>query len=284
MGRGEIFRVKRSGAKYQSSWIKRVHWKLKGNRTVLKSNFSRMVIQDEKDRRALYFVKDSGRNVLESAMDRKDPDHLKLLYSRAMFATHLFHPAPETSLLVGLGGGSMPRFIQSRIPEMWLDIVEIDPAIEMVARQYFFWSPAPKTRLFITDAEEFMVGQKERYDVIYMDAYLKPATETDSLGVPLGLKTRRFRKDLRDSLRKNGIIAFNLNRSEHLEEDLDIYSEGYAGRVLLNVPSRENRVLLVFRDGPVPDLELVRSRARRLDLTGFAHFSMEEIVDWIEEI
>ncbi|HYS75836.1 MAG TPA: hypothetical protein VEM38_07085, partial [Burkholderiales bacterium] len=58
-----------------------------------------------------------GGNAIQSAMRLAAPDRIELDYVRAMMAFLLFHPDPRDVLLVGLGGGSMARFIHQRMPQ-----------------------------------------------------------------------------------------------------------------------------------------------------------------------
>jgi spermidine synthase len=243
-----------------------------------------MVIQDEDKRRALYFVKDSGQNVLESAMNLKNPELLELSYSRVMFVSHLYNMHIRSALLVGLGGGSMPRFIESAFPDVKLDIVEIDPVMKKVARDFFQWSPGKNTNLFIEDIYNFLPRVKNRYDVIYMDAYLKPAESTDSLGVPLRLKSEAFYRNLREALKPDGIVAFNLNNSVHLREDIAGTCPYFSSVRLFPVPTRENRVLFAFRDQTSVTEADLRARARKLDEARFTPYSMESLIKGMQVI
>src|SRR5437879_12866751 len=70
-----------------------------------------------------------GGNAIQSAMRLSAPDRIELDYVRAMMAFLLFHPDPHDVLLVGLGGGSMARFIHQRMPQTRVTVVEIDPGV-----------------------------------------------------------------------------------------------------------------------------------------------------------
>ena len=57
-----------------------------------------------------------GGEAIQSAMRLSAPDRLELAYTRAMMAFLLFAPAPRDILMVGLGGGSIARFVYERLP------------------------------------------------------------------------------------------------------------------------------------------------------------------------
>jgi len=78
-----------------------------------------------------------GGDAIQSAMRLNAPDAIELDYVRAMMAFLLFCPRPRDVLMVGLGGGSMARFIHQRMPATRLAVVEINPGVVTVARKYF---------------------------------------------------------------------------------------------------------------------------------------------------
>ncbi len=60
------------------------------------------------------------------------------------------------------------------LPNAQLDIVEIDPAVDRVARKYFGFKPAAKTRVFVEDGRVFVKRagrQKPNYDLVMLDAF-----------------------------------------------------------------------------------------------------------------
>ena len=62
---------------------------------------------DDGKSRSLHF----GTPARQSSMALDAPDRLQLPYTQAMMAFLLFQPQPEAVLMVGLGGGSMAKFL-----------------------------------------------------------------------------------------------------------------------------------------------------------------------------
>ena len=58
-----------------------------------------------------------GSDTVQSSMKLDDPYELVLSYTRAMMAFLLFRPRPEHVLMIGLGGGSLPKFVHSICPK-----------------------------------------------------------------------------------------------------------------------------------------------------------------------
>jgi hypothetical protein len=44
---------------------------------------------------------------------------------------------PRSALLVGLGAGSLAKFIYRYLPDCRITVVEINPQVEFIARQFF---------------------------------------------------------------------------------------------------------------------------------------------------
>jgi spermidine synthase len=192
-----------------------------------KSKYSHLKISRENNTRTLWFVRDSGEEVVESMVDLDRPHDLLVEYTRFMFTSYLFRPAPERVLIVGLGGGSMIHFLNRYDRKVKVDVVEIDPAIVQIAAQYFGVRSGGRLNITTGDGFEYLKNTKSLYDVIYMDAFLKPSRETDDTGAPVRLKTVRFYEDVRKKLNPDGVVVFNLNPHTGLDEDVKTIREAF---------------------------------------------------------
>lgn len=243
-----------------------------------RSEFSHIRIRDQGSRRTLYFVRDSGQEVVETSIDVKTPQFLQIQYTRLMFVSLLYRPEPEGCLIVGLGGGAMVRFLNHFFPQVRVDVVEIDPVIVAIARQYFGTEPRPGTRIVTTDGLAYLRQTSERYDVIYMDAFLKPGGDTDSTGVPLRLKTVAFLKGLHQRLRPGGLVVFNINASTETAADLATIRSAFPAVDVYRVSGTGTVVAVAaLRDRMPADGEL-RERARALDRRRDHGFSFEQLL------
>jgi spermidine synthase len=67
------------------------------------------------------------------------PWSLELEYTREMMAGMLLQTGlwPRHALLIGLGAGSLAKFIYRYLPDCRITVVEINPQVAFVARQYF---------------------------------------------------------------------------------------------------------------------------------------------------
>src|SRR5512147_2347829 len=77
-----------------------------------------------------------GSDTIQSAMRIARPDDLELSYTRCMLAFLLFVPMPLHVLMIGLGGGSLAKYVLSRMPLTRVTAVEINPQVIAAARQF----------------------------------------------------------------------------------------------------------------------------------------------------
>lgn len=244
----------------------------------VRSELSHIRIRDRGSLRTLYFVRDSGEEVIETSMDLRAPHVLQVLYTRYMFVSLLYRPQQSASLIVGLGGGAMVRFLNHFFPQVRVDAVEIDPVIVSIARQYFGTGVGPATRIFTEDGFEYLRRTSERYDVIYLDAFLKPSEQTDATGVPLRLKTVAFLRGLHQQLRPGGLVVFNLNYSNETPEDIENIRAAFPSVDVFRVPGSANVVVVGSLAERKPSDGELRDRGRELDRRRDHGFSFERFV------
>lgn len=255
----------------------------RGDRARVRSHFSEMLIRDEGRHRMLFFLQKNGQRALESSMDRENPDLLVLSYSRMMMACHIIAPDIQRCLILGLGGGSMVKFLNRFFPGIQVDVVEIDPQVEAVAREYFALPSHPNTRIFLEDAHAFLERSGDVYDVIHVDAFLKVADDTDTMGIPLRLKTDVFYGRLQKHLSADGLAVFNMNHSRHTEEDVRIISSLFPSAYRFAVPGWKNVVLIASMNPRRLTSSELEKKATHLDAMGIPGLSFREMVGRLVE-
>jgi spermidine synthase len=248
----------------------------------VKSDFSRIVVRKEGNVRSLVFVHDDGEEGLESELDLSQPHRLLLQYSRYMFTSYLFRSKPQQVLLVGLGGGSMVHFLKHYEPELRVDVVEIDPAVVTIADVYFGVRSGGKVKILLQDAFKYLTTTKERYDVIYMDAFLKPSAQTDISGVPLRLKTVQFLKDVQKRLQPDGLVVFNVHVYDDTKETLATIRQAFPQVYVFPVSHRLSLVVVGSLAKERAKLSDLRLRAKELDRRFQTNFSFQELLKDLE--
>ena len=118
-------------------------------------------------RRYLASLSDNGLVTQQSAMSLMHPERLIFAYERVMALAIAVAPQPRTALLLGLGGGTMMRFLSAYFPNCALTVVEHDPAIIALARRHFHVDRP----IELADAVEFVATAQRRFDAIFVDTY-----------------------------------------------------------------------------------------------------------------
>ena len=187
--------------------------------------------------RTLYF----GTRAAQSSMLLYAPSVLALEYTRCMLAALLFQPRPQNILLVGLGGGSLVRFLLDHFPQANIVCVESRPSILELARRYFFLPDRPQLQVHIGDGAAFLRDcATGRFDLLLVDAF-------DSEGVHESVCSSSFYADCRRALTGSGALSTNLwtTPGAPLQRILGHMQQGFGGQILrLPVEKRANLIAL----------------------------------------
>lgn len=202
-----------------------------------------------------------GGDAIQSAIRLARPDELALDYTRAMMAFLLFQPLPREVLMIGLGGGSMARYIHQRMPRTRTTVVEINAKVLAAARSLFHF-PADDARLQVEIAcgADYLAGHAESADVLLVDGF-------DDGRQPAALCTQEFYDAACAALRAGGVMAVNFMAEE---KKLDVYlqriANSFGGQlVCLSAADRVNLIAFAFKRHP-PQLawSQLQTRARQL--------------------
>ncbi len=160
--------------------------------------YHRIRIEEDDEARYMYFDR-----TLQSAMTLKDPTALRLIYSRYTSLGFTFRADAKKMLLIGLGGGSIPKKLNKEFPNMEIDAVELDPEVIKLAKDHFNVKESKQLRLHAQDGRLFLTRTQNQYDIIMLDAYF-----TDAM--PFHLATKQFFELAQKKLTPNGIVVANL--------------------------------------------------------------------------
>jgi spermidine synthase len=245
----------------------------------VQSPYSHIRVYDSDGRRAIYFGGDEGSRVVETLMDLRQPHVLQHAYSHVAMAAFLYRPRPAACLLVGLGGGAMVRFINQHFPGVRLDVVEIDAAMVVVARDFFGTTDGPRTRILVADGRDYLARASERYDLVLIDAHLHPSEKTDAMGHPLSLKSEEFYRSIHRRLSPGGIVMFNILGGPDSQLYIDSIRRAFAATDLYRPRGTGNLILFASAQEPLAGEAELRQRARDLDRGGTYGFSFERLLD-----
>ena len=241
------------------------------------STFSRIRVRRDGDVRALTFVRDNGQEAVQSRIDLSAPHALVAPYARSMFASYLYQPQPRRVLIVGLGGGAMVRFLTHHEPHVHVDALEIDPAVVRIADQYFGVRTGGNVRVHTVDAVAFVESTTDRYDLILMDAFLRPSSDTDTTGVPTRLKTLEFLGRLKQALAPGGVVAFNVNEHSTMADDIAAVTTAFGKVAVYGSPPSDNKVVIAAA-GAMPSDDELRGRLAGVEARFGGALSLAEVL------
>lgn len=224
-----------------------------------RSLYRNILVREQGDRRCLIFtVSRSDRN--QSCIDLSEPDRLVFPYARMMFSGLLLNPEPERILMVGLGGGSLPRVFAQLFPDAEQDLVEIDAAVVRVAEEFFAFEPTERMKVHVRDARVFVkraLDRGLRYDYVMLDAFTGDY-------IPEHLLTKEFLEEVKGLLTPGGVLVANTFSSSRLyHHESATYDAVYRNVAELKLPITLNRILIGY-EGEWPDQATLLERAEAL--------------------
>lgn len=142
-------------------------------------------------------------SLIQSVMLRDDPNELVLDYTRTMMGCLLLNPAPAHALMIGLGGGSIPKYCHAHLPGTDITVVEINPDVIALRNDFVIPADDERFRILCADGAAFVKEPPQRYDWIMVDGY-------DGQGLPEALCTRSFYQRCKAALTDAGLLILNL--------------------------------------------------------------------------
>jgi len=140
-------------------------------RIVHREHWNNLLVEiiDNGDTRSLFF----GGDVLQSSMSLSHPNRLTLSYTHCMMASLLINDHPERVLVIGVGAGSLVRFLHSHLPTCRIDGIDNAPHIIKLAHGYFSLPEDERLTLFDRDGFDYLqqLPEPRGYDLILVDAF-----------------------------------------------------------------------------------------------------------------
>lgn len=194
----------------------------------------------------------------QTCQDVKHPDRIVMNYPQMMLGALFVKPEPKSVLIVGLGGGTIPRALRELVPQVRIDVVEIDPAVVKVARRYFDLGDSSAMNVIEADGRvqvKRALREQKRYDLIMLDAF-------DHEYIPEHLLTQEFLQEVKALLAPDGVLAANTFSSSRLyDHESTTYASVFPQFFNLK---RENRVIIAA-NGPLPTDEQLEANSERFE-------------------
>jgi spermidine synthase len=187
-----------------------------------------------------------GSDWIQGAMRIARPFALELDYTREMMMPLLLREDtwPRRVLIIGLGAASVLKFLWRHRPQARFTVVEIDPQVEFVARQYFKFPDDPdRIHLHIGDGADYVVSTNKSFDLILVDGF-------DAKARAGRLDTLPFYLDCRRCLSKDGLLCVNLlSRRKDFSKSIARLTDAFDQRALA-MPSCDSGNAIVIAANP----------------------------------
>lgn len=212
--------------------------------------------------RSLHF----GSSSRQSAMAVDDPETLQLAYAKAMTAWRLFKDQLDDVLLIGLGGGSLARYILYHYPESKVTAVEYRASVVRVARSHFGLPLDNRLKIVTGDGGAFIKQQaqdkEQLYSLMIIDAF-------DVDGLADSVASIAFFDACKKLLKHDGMLLINLWESQrNVTPVVFEWLERIFNDKVLKLPVRKRGNIIVMGFNPeVPrmDWQTIKRKAVALE-------------------
>ncbi|MBL1319761.1 MAG: spermidine synthase [Methylophaga sp.] len=186
-------------------------------------------VVDLGDTRSMHF----GTLPRQSSMSLQTPHTLELTYTQAMMACLIINPNPKRILVVGLGGGSLIKFLLYHFPECHIDVIEYRQDV-IDAAQTYFNVPKNDPRITIHHDDGYLFVQQcyfqddAQYDLLLVDAY-------DHIGMAASVGVQAFFDACAGLLSSTGVMSINLWGSDHhlFNQSMTRINNSFDGRTMV---------------------------------------------------
>ncbi|ASA58321.1 spermidine synthase [Vibrio gazogenes] len=230
-----------------------------------KSLYRDIAVVEKNGLRCLVFALVKGDSV-QTCQYQDEHDHrLVYSYSQMVMGGLLMNPHPQRILLIGLGGASIPNVLTQLYPDAELDVVELDPGVVKVARDYFHFKETPHTSVAVADGRVFVkraILRKKKYDFIILDAFTGDY-------IPEHLMTREYLQEVQRLMTEDGVLVANTWSSSQLyAHESETYRQVFGPFFNFKMKQEQNygnRIIIVGNGKqPLPSPQVMRERAKPL--------------------
>jgi len=176
---------------------------------------------------------------IQSAMFEDGDNDLLIQYTKYFRLGDHFVPNLKKALMIGGAAYSYPKDFLAKHDTATLGVVEIDPGLTTLAKQYFNLKDDPRLTIYHEDGRAFLNTTKNKYDTIYIDAF-------NSLFVPYQLTTKEAVQKMYDLLNPDGAVLVNIvasfegEKSDFLRAELATYKSIFPQVYLFDVRSLDD--------------------------------------------
>lgn len=176
---------------------------------------------------------------------------------------------PSSILIIGGGAFTLPTAILNRFDDVTVDVVEIDPLLPDIAKEYFDLPDDPRLSIFTQDGREYVSSSTKKYDLIILDAF-------SGYSIPDHLITVEAAREYEKLLTPHGVMGINFISAYHsYKQSLTyqlhaVFSDAFATVEIfpcdpyMSTPYEQNLILLASKNIDMPRLDYFQATAIEL--------------------
>lgn len=197
---------------------------------------------------------------VQSEMLCDAPCELVVPYTRTMMGFLLFEPQPANIVIIGLGGGSIPKYCYSYLAHSSVIVTEINPHVVALRDVFRIPPDDERFRVFCEDGASFVRRAADCIDVLLVDGF-------DDNGQAAQLCTQSFYDDCARSLSPDGLLVVNLVIEDpFLERSLTRIRRAFKSAVCVESEDGANRVVFASNAAVLEtSFEQLRTRLAELE-------------------
>lgn len=216
---------------------------------------------------------------VQGAMRIAQPWDLVLEYTQVMMAALLLREAksPCRLLLIGLGTGSLTKFLYRHCPQAHLTVVEISPRVVAAAREHFELPDDPtRLNIVVGDGIDFVQLAGTPYDLILVDGF-------NEFAHPGDLNTQPFYQNCRLRLSDQGLLVVNLIGLSHNYKGGYAYIESaFEGRAVRFPKCKSGNTIAIAATGDEVKLTLAEMKERAKAFEARTGLDLQPMLDKLE--
>jgi len=177
-------------------------------------------------------------------------DSFELAYEYTKYYTlyTLFNKNPAKAFIIGGGAYSIPAILLRELPDIHIDVAEIEPELFSLAQTYFSLPITDRLTNHIQDGRQFLTKNIQEYDFILSDVYYS------FFSIPVHFTTKEFFALAKERLSENGIFIGNFAGTLDQSSPSFLFSEIRTFRSIfpnsyffaVNSPSSETPQNIIF--------------------------------------
>ncbi len=179
--------------------IKREDFTVNGTRLILEDRIN--TFHPSRSERILWIA---GTSAYYSVAPLCPARHELLCFTYCADALKMYdHDFLENALILGCGGGAVPRWILEEYPTAIVDVVDRSPEIISICKKYFLqrWEDSDRLRIHCVDAQDYMPPEY-KYQFIFCDLF-------DGQNLAPVVYDQDFAEKLRYMISDDGFIMIN---------------------------------------------------------------------------